>query len=87
MDLYKWAAKLCPAVPSDLQLDSFELAMEVRRVDMRASPYDVSRYGLEAIRVETPEGKREYAAYQRDFAARGAALRQRLLEACRDLGG
>lgn len=87
MDLYKWAAKLSPAVPSDLQLDAFELAMEVRRVDMRASPYDVSGYGLEAIRVETPDGKREYASYQRAFADRGAVLRERLLAACRDLGG
>ena len=29
-----------------------------------------------------PDGKREYAARQREFAARGEALRRRLLEAC-----
>lgn len=82
MDLYKWAAKLAPAVPSELQLECFELALEVRHVDMQASPYDVSGLGLEAIAIETPEGKSEYAARQRDFAERGAELRERLIAAC-----
>ena len=81
MDLYKWAAKLTPAIPSDLVLDAFELALEVRRVDMRASPYDVSSFGLATIAVETPEGKRQYAAAQRGFADQGAVLRRRLLAA------
>jgi hypothetical protein len=82
MDLYKWCAKLSPAVPSELQQDCFELAMEVRRVDMQASPYDVSGLGLEAIEIETPEGKSRYAALQRDFAERGGALRERVIAAC-----
>lgn len=82
MDLYKWCMKLSPAVPSTLTLDCFELAVEVRRLDMAASPYDVSAFGLDAVRIETPEGKSEYAARQRQFAARGEVLRRRLLEAC-----
>jgi hypothetical protein len=89
MDLYKWCAKLSPAIGSELQQDCFELAMEVRRVDMRASPYDVSELGLEAIAIETPEGRSQYAALQRDFAARGGALRERVITACaaiRELG-
>ncbi|WP_084073761.1 3-methyladenine DNA glycosylase [Demequina sp. NBRC 110052] len=81
MDLYKWAMKLAPAIPSSLTLDAFALAMGVRQVDMQASPYDVSSYGLEAIAIETPEGKREYAARQREFAERGAVLRERILAA------
>jgi len=85
MDLFKWCLKLSPAIPGELQQDCFDLAMEVRRVDMRASPYDVSSYGLDAIAIETPEGKREYAALQRDFAARGAVLRLRLVDACRKI--
>ncbi|WP_062521440.1 hypothetical protein [Demequina silvatica] len=85
MDLYKWATKLAPAVPSSLQLEAFALALNVRRVDMQASPYDVSAFGLDAIEVETPEGKREYASRQRDFAARGAALRARLLASIENL--
>ncbi|WP_375730878.1 3-methyladenine DNA glycosylase [Demequina sp. NBRC 110054] len=81
MDLYKWAFKLAPAVPSSLTLDAFELALDVRQVDMQASPYDVSSYGLDAIAIETPAGKREYVDRQREFAARGAVLRGRLLDA------
>ncbi|MFW7413441.1 3-methyladenine DNA glycosylase [Demequina sp. SO4-18] len=82
MDLYKWSLKLEPAVPGDLVLDCFELARDVRRVDMQASPYDISSYGLAAIPVETPEGKSEYAARQREFAARAAPLRAHLIEIC-----
>ncbi|WP_062211706.1 hypothetical protein [Demequina oxidasica] len=85
MDLFKWCLKLAPAMPSELQQDCFDLALEVRRVDMRASPYDVSSYGLEAIAIETPEGKGEYAALQRDFARRGAALRLRIVGACQSI--
>lgn len=82
MDLYKWAIKLGPAAPGELLLDCFELARDVRQVDMQASPYDVSAYGLTAIPVETPEGKSEYAARQREFARRGAPLRERLIAVC-----
>lgn len=79
MDLYRWTMKLAPAIPSALELEAFELAMEIRRVDMRASPYDVTSCGLDAIPVETFEGKREYAELQADFAARGADLRARIV--------
>jgi hypothetical protein len=80
MDLYKWAYKLSPLVPSDLVADTFGLAREVRELDMRASPYDLSRLGLEPVPVETPEGRAAYAAAQRAFAARSAPLRQALIE-------
>ena len=81
MDVYKWAAKLGPIMPGEVLLDAFQLASEIRRVDMRASPYDVSGYGLAAIPIETQAGKREYAAIQRGFAERGDALRRRVLAA------
>lgn len=87
MDLYKWALKLTPAVPGDLVLDCFELARDVRVVDMQASPYDVSSYGLDPVAIETPEGKAEYVRHQRAFAERGAALRARLLAVCDALVG
>ena len=79
MDLYKWSSKLAPAVPSDLVLDAFEFAMSIRYLDMRASPYDVSAIGLEPVRIETAEGKREYAELQASYAARGADLRACIL--------
>ncbi|MFV0632752.1 3-methyladenine DNA glycosylase [Demequina sp.] len=85
MDLFKWTLKLGPAAPGDLLLDAFTLARDVRYVDMQASPYDVSSYGLAAIAVETPEGKAEYAKRQREFAARATPLRERLLAVCEAL--
>jgi len=85
MDLHKWAGKLGPAVPGELVLDCFELARDVRLLDMQASPYDVSSYGHLPVAVETPEGKAEYVRRQRGFAERGAVLRRRLLDVCAEL--
>ncbi|HSI93777.1 MAG TPA: 3-methyladenine DNA glycosylase [Jiangellaceae bacterium] len=82
MDLYKWAYKLSPMVPSELVTDAFTLAREVRKLDMRASPYDLTELGYEPVRIETPEGKREYAAAQRSFAERSVPLRARLTSEC-----
>jgi hypothetical protein len=87
MDCHKWATKLGPAVPGDLALDCFELARDVRYLDMQASPYDLASYGEEAVAIETPEGKARYVAAQRGFAERGAVLRQRLIGVCDRLLG
>jgi hypothetical protein len=87
MDLYKWALKLAPATPSELVADCFELAADVRTLDMRASPYDLRDHGYEPVAVETPEGKAAYVAAQRGFAERGAVLRRRLLAVCDQLPG
>ena len=82
MDCHRWAGKLGPAVPGDLALDCFELAGKIRRLDMQASPYDVSSYDEAAVAIETPEGRASYATRQRAFAGRAAALRTRLIEVC-----
>ncbi|GAA5208586.1 3-methyladenine DNA glycosylase [Microbacterium kyungheense] len=79
MDLYKWAVKLGPLVPGDLLLDAFELARDIRILDMQASPYDLADWGYEPVRIETAEGKAAYVRAQRGFAERGQALRGRLL--------
>jgi hypothetical protein len=79
MDLYKWAYKLLPLTPSSLVLACFRLAAEIRVLDMRASPYDLSEYDYSPVRIETPDGKAEYVAAQREFAARAAGLRAELL--------
>ncbi len=78
MDLYKWAFRLSPVVSSDLLLDCFRLARQIREVDMRASPYDLTALGYRPITIETAAGKNEYVTAQRDFAARGQALRTRM---------
>jgi hypothetical protein len=82
MDVHKWSSKLGPAVPGALALDCFALAAEIRLLDMRASPYDLSSYGQTPVRIETPEGKTEYVSRQREFAARAVALRSRLIQIC-----
>lgn len=87
MDLYKWCMKLAPAIASSLVMDCFDLAREIRELDMRASPYDLSALGYVAVAIETPQGRAEYAAAQRDFATRGQRLRERLLEALDAIGG
>ena len=85
MDLYKHAFRLSPMIGSDLVADCFDLARDIRELDMRAAPYDLSDLGFEPVRIETAEGKREYADAQRRFAERGAPLRARLIEECERL--
>ena len=88
MDLYKHAFRLTPMVPSDLVADCFALAWDIRTLDMRAAPYDLGDLddgAFSPVRVETPEGKREYAEAQRRFAERAAPLRQRLIAECERL--
>ena len=81
MDVYKWAVKLGPLTPGDVLLDTFELARDIRRLDMAASPYDLAAWAVEPVAIETPDGKAEYVRRQREFAERSNALRVPLLEA------
>lgn len=87
MDLYKWAYKFAPWIASELIADAFELTRDARRLDMRAAPYDLSELDVEPIRIETPDGRREYAAEQRAVAARAEPIRSRLIVAYRELIG
>lgn len=87
MDLYKHAYRIADAVGSDLIADAFELAWDVRIMDMRAAPYDLTGFTIDPhgiewtpIEVETAEGKREYAELQRQFARRAAPIRARLID-------
>ena len=85
MDLYKHAFRLTPMIGSDLVADCFELARDIRELDMRAAPYDLEELGYSPVRVETAAGKAAYADEQRTFAERGAPLRARLVEECERL--
>ncbi|HEY4300982.1 MAG TPA: 3-methyladenine DNA glycosylase [Candidatus Didemnitutus sp.] len=87
MDLYKWSFKLAPFSPGDLVADCFELARDIRVVDMRASPYDFRALGCEPIAIEAPAGRTEYEAAQREFAERSVPLRERLIALCERLIG
>ncbi|ASU80987.1 3-methyladenine DNA glycosylase [Actinopolyspora erythraea] len=85
MDVFKWCYKLDPLVPAELTADAFELAAEIRELDMRASPYDLSELGYSPVAIETAPGRAEYVREQRAFTERASALRQRLIETCRQL--
>lgn len=81
MDLYKWCAKAMPWCGSGLLVECFELAVELRDLDMRASPYDLSRWGCEPIRIETAEGRRHYEEEQKRLSFQAMRLRARLITA------
>ncbi|MGV9331648.1 3-methyladenine DNA glycosylase [Nocardia sp. NPDC003726] len=85
MDLYKWGFKLVPLISSDLLLDCFELACAARELDMRASPYDLTEFGYEPVRIETPSGRAEYVRAQSELAQRAAGLRRTFLGVCQHL--
>jgi hypothetical protein len=93
MDLYgKVAVRLSPLIPSELIADAFELAWDIRILDMRAAPYDFAGLTLDPtgepwtpVQIETPEGKAEYVTQQKAFAERGAPIRRRLLDECDQL--
>ncbi|WP_307816412.1 3-methyladenine DNA glycosylase [Nocardioides limicola] len=92
MDLYKHAFRLSPMISSDLVADCFELAWDIRILDMRAAPYDLTGIRLDPsgeawtpVRIETAAGKQEYVDAQARFAERAAPLRGRLIEDCERL--
>jgi hypothetical protein len=80
MDLYKWAYKLSPWVPSDLVQRCFLLAVYAREIDMRASPYDFSSLGFTPICIETVDGQQEYQTLQQELAINAKLLRIELLK-------
>lgn len=82
MDLYKWAHKLSPLVSSELVADAFELALRFRELDMRASPYDLSDFGLEPIPIEDSTGRADYVRRQSALSGDSQRLRARIIETC-----
>lgn len=84
-DLYKWSYKLGPLLESNLLMDCLDLAADARVLDMQASPYDLSDYGIEPIAIEDPTGRAEYVRRQQDIANLAGPLRESLLAECRTL--
>jgi hypothetical protein len=83
MDLYKWAYKFYPWVPSTLILAAFDLAWEARTLDMCASPYDWSDIGLDAVPVETEAGRSDYRQAQRRLTESARPIRRRVIDGYR----
>jgi len=79
MDLYKWAYKCMPWVGSELLWECFRLALEMRELDMRAAPYDLSKWNCTPIKVERKEGREQYEHEQRRLAEKAAKVRDKLI--------
>lgn len=79
MDLYKWGFKLYPWISSDTIRKAFELAVETRVVDMKASPYDLREFGLEPIKIETEQGRMEYLEKQKEIYRKSRPVREQLI--------
>lgn len=80
MDLYKWAFKMYPWISSNTIRAAFQLAVETRYVDMKASPYDLRDRGLEPIKIETDAGRKEYIEKQRAIFEKSQPIRQQLIK-------
>lgn len=85
MDLFKWAHKFYPWLGSEIVADAFLLAAEIREVDMRASPYDVTSLGFRPLAIETAAGQAEYVQAQRALAERAQVIRRALICSYQDL--
>ncbi len=85
MDLYKWTTKIYPWVSGELLHDAFLNAAEARKIDMQASPYDATEFGLDPIRIETEEGRKVYLELQMEIYQNSIPIRERLIHECRKI--
>ena len=81
MDLYKHAQRYAPIFGSELVRQTFQLAKDIRSVDMQVAPYDLAQLGVIPIKVETQSGRDEFARNQVEFGKRAQALRLLLISA------
>lgn len=79
MDLYKISMKWVPIVGSLLVRQCFRLAGEIRTLDMRSAPYDLTALGVTPIPIESATGRKEFANFQREFSDRAQILRLKLI--------
>jgi hypothetical protein len=81
MDLYRFCYKIAPWIESELLADAFALAYSARELDMRASPYDLTKFGFEPIPIETADGRAQYVRLQREISRSAEPIRERVLGA------
>jgi len=79
MDLLKICLKLRPFNDPVLLQRTLEVALEARRLDVAASPYDASSYGVDVVPIETGEGRSEYRRQQKALMQRAEVVRKDLL--------
>lgn len=85
MDLYKWAFKLYPWISSEIIREAFFNALKTRKVDMQASPYDATEFGLKPIKIETEAGRKEYVERQMEIYQNSQPIRHQLIEAYKEV--
>ena len=81
MDLLKIGLRLQPFCDAALMRRILQLSMDARRLDVAASPYDATAYGVGIVPIETKEGRAQYRKEQRALMERAAPIRQELLNA------
>jgi hypothetical protein len=81
MDLLKIALKLRPFCDAVLIQRILEIALESRRLDVAASPYEATNYGVDVVPIETKEGREEYREQQKELMAKAEPIRRDLLRA------
>lgn len=79
MDLLKIALKLMPYCDSQLLGDVLEIALQSRTLDVAASPYDCTAYGVDVVPVETIEGRADYRKQQIALMKKAEHVRRALL--------
>ena len=81
MDLLKMVLKLQPFVDPTLIQQVLKMALESRKIDVAASPYDATEYGVGVIAIETQEGRSEYRKKQYELMTKIQPIRQNVLNA------
>ena len=85
MDLLKIILKIEPFVSATLRSEVLKMAILARKLDIGASPYDVtSTYQVEMIPIETEEGRLLYRQRQMELMKLVQPVRQELLQAYDD---
>jgi hypothetical protein len=80
MDLLQYATRLQPFLDAKLFRNILALCLDARRLDVAASPYDATSYGLIPVPIETSEGRTLYRKRQTELMERAQPLRQQLLD-------
>ena len=81
MDLFKISLRLAPWLPAELQADALEIALAARSLDVAASPYDASKFGIAPVAIETEAGRMEFRKRQVELMHRAEPVRTQLLSA------
>jgi hypothetical protein len=81
MDLLKLCLRLSPFCDAVLLQRVLEISLAARKLDIAASPYDLSSYGVDAVPVETSEGRAQYKKEQISLMRAAEPVREDLLRA------